>query len=99
MQETDIFGVQNPETGEIGFVSTMGRGGEHYAVSVTGAPKVSLASMLCNSKLPLRRKRFSRFPNSKPPLRTVTSLKKADRDMIKELGLKYRGQQAWPLTP
>lgn len=24
MEETDVFGVQNPETGELGFVSVMG---------------------------------------------------------------------------
>jgi hypothetical protein len=34
MTEADIFGVQNPETGELGFVSVMGMLGEHYAVSL-----------------------------------------------------------------
>jgi hypothetical protein len=39
MTETDIFGVQSPETGEIGFVSVMGMAGEHYAVSVYRGPQ------------------------------------------------------------
>jgi hypothetical protein len=34
MTETDIFGVQGPETDEIGFVSIMGMLGEHLAVAV-----------------------------------------------------------------
>ena len=34
MTEADVFGVQNPETGELGFVSVMGMLGEHYAVSL-----------------------------------------------------------------
>ncbi len=34
MTEADVFGVQNPETDELGFVSVMGMLGEHYAVSL-----------------------------------------------------------------
>lgn len=34
MVETDVFGVQNPETGDLGFVSVMGIRGEHFAVSL-----------------------------------------------------------------
>lgn len=34
MLEDDIFGVRNPETGELGFVSIMGNLGEHLAVAV-----------------------------------------------------------------
>jgi hypothetical protein len=34
MYEDSIFGVQNPETEEIGFVSIMGEGGEHFAIGV-----------------------------------------------------------------
>ena len=31
MVEIDVFGVQNPETDEVGFVSVMGALGEHYS--------------------------------------------------------------------
>ena len=34
MEETDLFGVVNPETGELGFVSIMGNIGEYEAVAV-----------------------------------------------------------------
>src|SRR5262245_1782397 len=34
MMEDEVFGVRNPESDEIGFVSVMGAGGEHFAVAV-----------------------------------------------------------------
>jgi len=34
MDETQLFGVQDPDTDEIGFVSLMGMAGEHFAVGV-----------------------------------------------------------------
>jgi len=34
MTETDIFGVQDPETDEISFVSIMGMLGEHLSLAV-----------------------------------------------------------------
>ena len=34
MEETDVFGVQDPDTGELGFVSVMGALGEYTAIAV-----------------------------------------------------------------
>jgi hypothetical protein len=39
MVETDIFGVQHPATGELGFVSVMGQLGEHYTIAVYQGPE------------------------------------------------------------
>ena len=38
MWDSEIFGVQNPETGEVGYCCVMGRGGEHYAMAVYDLP-------------------------------------------------------------
>ncbi len=38
MEENAVFGVRNPETGELGFVSVMGALGEHYAVALYLGP-------------------------------------------------------------
>jgi hypothetical protein len=34
MEETDVFGFQDPESGALGFVSVMGKLGEFQAISV-----------------------------------------------------------------
>jgi hypothetical protein len=34
MEETDVFGFQDPESGGLGFVSVMGKLGEFHAISV-----------------------------------------------------------------
>src|SRR5947209_235334 len=34
MDESEIFGVESPEDGEIGFVSVMGARGEHLAIGI-----------------------------------------------------------------
>src|SRR6266511_632875 len=34
MMEDEVFGVRNPERDEVGFVSVMGAGGEHFAVAL-----------------------------------------------------------------
>ena len=34
MWDSDIFGVKNPETGEIGYCCVMGQNGEHYGLGV-----------------------------------------------------------------
>ena len=39
MTETDVFGVQHPQTDELGFVSVMGMLGEHHAVTVYLGPE------------------------------------------------------------
>lgn len=34
MMEDEVFGVRDPESEEIGFVSVMGAGGEHFAIAL-----------------------------------------------------------------
>lgn len=101
MIETDVWGVQNPERDEIGFVSVMGSLGEHLGISVylgTGA----LAGMLELHRLPPRT--LSEYPElliEIPQLQVSFEdrnvLDEWDRQLIRSLGVKVRGSQAWPL--
>jgi len=98
MQETDILGVQNPETEENGFVSVMGRGGEHYAIAVyRGAQGLYSFHGLQQQPPALVAEILLQIPQFQASFENREQLEKPDRDMIKELGLKYRGQNAWPL--
>jgi hypothetical protein len=98
LTETDIFGVQNPETGELGFVSVMGELGEHLALAVYLGPEGLYGFW-----------EFQQIAASAPPealfglhhlqasFEDRNELNQKDRDVIKALGLKFRGRQAWPL--
>ncbi len=97
MNETEIFGVQNPETGELGFVSVMGSLGEHLAVAVylgeeglAGFWEMQFAGPYLTPDLVLN------TPQLQASFEDRNTLHQKDRDVIKQLGLKYRGKQAWP---
>ena len=102
MEEWQLFGVQNPEDGALGFVSIMGLLGEHLAVSVyLGAEGLAGFGRLHN---PAGRTPFSIVPDALLEVPQIMAsfedrdqLQKADRDLIKKLGYKFRGSQAWPL--
>jgi hypothetical protein len=95
MSETDVFGVQNPETGELGFVSVMGELGQHLALALylgakglynfwayqqdESAPPEALLSLL----------------HLQAAFQDRDLLSQKDRDVARELGLKFRGRQAW----
>ena len=98
MSETDVFGVQNPETGEIGFVSVMGTLGEHYAVAVYLGPEGLYGFWDFQEAGPLGDfEDLLRVPQLQASFEDRGELTKKDRDVIKALGLKFRGRQAWPL--
>ena len=100
MNETDIFGVQHPETGEICFVSVMGALGEHIAVSLyLGAS--ALAKFMYLQEVPPEV--FQEYPEillEIPQLQASFEdrgvLDDWDRQLIRNLSLKFRGRKAWP---
>ena len=98
MDETDIFGVQDPETDRIGFISVMGQLGEHYSVAVYLGPEAlydfwhfeEYADESDAGEL-------LAIPHLQASFEDRDTLDQQDRDVIKELGLKFRGRQAWPM--
>jgi Domain of unknown function (DUF6930) len=98
MYEDEIFGVRNPETGEIGYVSIMGNLGEHLALGLYLGPEapysfwqLSQGEGTENPDLFLEARRLEASFEDRDTLHAK------DREIIKALGLKFRGQQAWPM--
>ena len=98
MEEVDLFGVQQPQTGEVGFVSVMGKLGEHFAASLyLGAASLYSFWNMEQSGPDEAPERLLEIPQLQLSFEDRGELMKQDRAVIKELGLKFRGAQAWPL--
>ena len=98
MEETDLFGVQDPETGEIGFVSIMGMAGEHYAVAVYQGARGLYGFWHMQETGPfLEPQDMFNTPQLQASFEDREMLEKGDLSLIRALGLKYRGRNAWPM--
>ncbi|MBV9848153.1 MAG: hypothetical protein JO250_00555 [Armatimonadetes bacterium] len=100
MEDADVFGVQDPESGEVGYCCIMGALGEHFALAayrgsrgLAGLWEVRLgppAEMLEPAEmLALQDCLMASFEDRQ-------MLHARDREIIKSLGLKFRGRNAWP---
>ncbi|MFN8567700.1 MAG: hypothetical protein U0Z44_09310 [Kouleothrix sp.] len=100
MYDSDLFGVQNPADGEIGYCCIMGNLGEHFALGLYRGT-AGLAGYLA-----IQSGEFGDEPDPLAILATQTCLmasfedraylEKPDLAVIKSLGLKFRGRNAWP---
>ena len=97
MDETDLFGVQNPDTDELGFVSVMGAVEEHFAATVYLGAEGLYAFLNFQESLFADGTAILRMPQLMASFEDRNDLDKTDRDTIKCLGLKFRGRHAWPL--
>lgn len=98
MEETMIFGVENPDTKEIGFVSPMGILSEHFAVGVyLGAD--AFYDFWDFQRAGVEAEPFALFeiPQLQVSFEDREMLEKKDRDTIKKLDLKFRGRQSYPI--
>jgi hypothetical protein len=98
MFDSDLFAVRDPETGEIGYCCVMGNLGEHYALAVyRGSEGLDGYLRMQEGEIPedpldalaLQFTLMASFEDRE-------MLSKDDRQIIKELGLKFRGRNAWP---
>ncbi len=101
MQEVDIFGVQHPETGEMGFVSVMGNAGEHFGIAVYRGKEGLHHFLYIQESYDEMGEEIALEILEVPQLqlsfedRDMTEAK--DRTLLKGLGLKFRGRSAWPI--
>ena len=103
MMEDDVFGVQNPASDEIGFISVMGAAGEHFAVALYPGAEALYAFLeleeqgregLLDDVAP---DRVLEIPQFQASFEDRELLQKEDREVIKKLNLKFRGQNEWPM--
>ena len=99
MWDSDLFGVQNPWTGEIGYCCIMGRSGEHFALATySGTEGLDGYLRIANGEIPCDS--FDVLEAQKCLMVSFEDRKfvqKPDYEVIKKLGLKFHGKNAWPL--
>jgi hypothetical protein len=98
MGEANIFGVQDPETGQLNFVSVMGALGEHYAIALYMCQEGIYGFLALEQAGPdMTPEDVLNVPQLQASFEDRDILQARDRAVIKQLGLKFRGRNAWPL--
>jgi len=98
MWDTDIFGVQNPLTGEIGYCCVMGGAGEHFALAVyQGSEGLNGYLTLQSGKKPSLQDILSLQKLLMASFEDRKLLQKEDIQLIKKIDLKFSGPNSWPL--
>lgn len=99
MEDSDLFGVQNPETGEIGYCCVLGANGEVFGLVVYLGTE-GLQGYLKVQSGELSPDDFDTVHVQDCLMASFNdrnSLKKQDSQIIKSLQLNFRGPNAWPL--
>jgi hypothetical protein len=98
LDEDDLFGVIDPDTGEPNFVSVMGAAGEHYAIALYRGVSGLYSFLLLYELGPNAAiENVLDMPHIQGSFEDRELVEKRDRDQMKELGLKFRGRAAWPI--
>lgn len=97
MYEDEVFGVRNPETGQIGYGSIMGNAGEHLALALYLGSEGLQGFWQMHHREPYADAfLLLEIPELQASFEDRGELHARDRQVIKDLGRKFRGRQAWP---
>lgn len=98
MCDDEVFGVKDPETGVIGYCSVMGNLGEHLALGVClGTTGLAGLEAVRRMKKPDFAEVLFTQTMLQVSFESRTDLEREDLEVIRQLGLKFRGAQTWPL--
>ncbi|MCL0060626.1 hypothetical protein M1O54_06785 [Dehalococcoidia bacterium] len=100
MADDDLFAVENPSDGEVGYCSVLGKAGEEFGLVVFVGPEGyrSYLQMITSEVGP--ESFFDIWVNGRSLSVTFSDrdeIQKEDRDIIRLLELRFRGRKAWPL--
>ncbi len=98
LYDSDIFGIRDPETGDTGYACILGALGEVFALCVyRGAEGFEVHRKMQSEELDPERGDLLPMQNCLMAEFTDREyLEKADFQVIKKLGLSFRGSNAWP---
>ncbi len=96
MIETDVFAVQDPHTGELGFVSIMGSLGEHFAAAVYRGARGLYAFWNGQDDPDSVAEQVLEIPHLQLAFEDRDDLDAEDHSILEELGLHFQGPKAWP---
>lgn len=91
MQETDMFGVEDPDTGETGFVSVMGNVGEYEAVAIYPGAEGLYGFIDLQTDPSASPDRLMEIPQVQVSFSEPKFLEKRDRELLKASGLRFTG--------
>ncbi len=98
MYNDDLFGVMDPETGEIAYCCIMGELGEHFGMGAYLGPEglQSIIDIMESHEDPSMDFLFTQ-KCLMVSFEDRDALDKEDRAVIKDLELKFRGRKQWPI--
>jgi hypothetical protein len=98
MYDSDLFGVMDPVTGEIGYCIVMGNLGEFFALGIyLGTKGLQSYYNLQDSDIEEDITAMTSQQMLMASYEDRGYLNNSDLKIIKELGLKFRGRNEWPL--
>lgn len=99
MLDSDVFGVQDPVSGEIGYCCVTGSLGSHFALVVyLGEAGLAAYEKAQSGRIsPGDLEIFAEQNCTMASFEDSEALSSEDREIIKELELRFRGKNQWPL--
>ena len=98
MYDSDLFGVQDPESGEVGYCCVLGNAGEAFGLNVFQGGDGLMGFWAMAMVTPETIEEVGKVQRCLSfSLEDRANLRPKDLAQIKSLGLKYRGQNAWPM--
>lgn len=99
MEDNHVFGVQDPETGETGYCVVMGALQETFGLVVYQGSQglKSYYQILSGELSPSQPNCFHQLHCLLASFEDRGNLQREDRELIKKLGLTFRGKKKWPI--